>query len=260
MNAKRMTLIGLLICGGSVPLLSGADGGCAFTSTDPAPNVTGKWAITYENTVTVKVNIGGSVYTQTLTGNGGSFSVMHQGKPYSFNLDCARPEVVCPSEVWPTTVDVDQRDAKFQHRMWVKIPTQTCSGQTATPKPAECGMGTPNPDCKPVCMGTVTTTTSDAFGLISETGDKFDLLLGGTFASNGVNCALLGLSGASAGLTTTGTGAQWKATEMRSGTVKTGFAGGCLWVGAIDPMTGKPEALVLGASLEISTPFTGKRL
>lgn len=246
----------------SLPFLGGAQGGgCgAFTATDPAPDVTGRWAITYTNEISVKVNIGGSVYTQTLSGNGGAFSFMHQGKPYSFNLDCARAEVVCPSEVWPTMVDIDQRDTKFTHRMWVKIPTQSCSGQTVTPKPTECGNGTPNPDCKPVCNGTVTTSSADAFGLISETEDKFDLLLGGGFASNGVNCALLSLSGATAGLVTTGTGANWKATDMTNGAVKTGYAGGCLWAGALDPQTGKPEVLVLGASVEISTPFTGKRL
>ena len=123
-----------------------------------------------------------------------------------------------------------------------------------------CGSGTPNPECKPVCTGAVTTTTADAFGLISETGNHIDLLLGGGFASNGVNCAMLGISGASANLLSTGKGIDWQGTEMTSGTVKTGFAGGCLWVGAVDPLTGKPEALVLGASVEISTPFTGKRL
>lgn len=261
MKTTRIALIGLLACGSSLPFLIGADGGCgAFTSTTPAPDVTGKWAITYGNTLAVKVTIGGSVYSQNLSASGGNFSITHQGKPYSFNLDCARPEVVCPSEVWPTTVDIDQRDAMYKHRMWVKIPTQQCSGMTMAPQASQCGSGTPNPECKPVCSGAVTTTTADAFGLISETGDRFDLLLGGGFASNGVNCALLGISGASATLLSTGKGVDWQGTQMTNGSVKTGFAGGCLWVGAVDPLTGKPEALVLGASLEISTPFTGKRL
>ena len=256
----RITLLGIVVCAGGLPLLMGADGGCgAFTSTSDAPNVAGRWAITYGTDLTVKVNLGGAVYSQPLPACGGAFSVTHQGKPYAFNLDCNRPEVVCPSEVWPTLVDIDQRDAMYKHRMWVKIPVQQCSGQTVAPAKADCGIGTPNPDCKPVCMGTLTTTTSDAFGLISEAGNKFDLLLGGTFATNGVNCALLGISSASANLTTTGTGALWQATELRTGVIQTGFAGGCLWVGAIDPQTGKPEALVLGASIELSTSFSGLR-
>ena len=261
MKTQRSTLIGLLVCG-SLPFLSGADGGCggAFNSTSPAPDVTGKWTISYSNTLTVKVNIGGSVYSQNLPGSGGAFSVTHGGKAYAFNLDCSRPEVVCPSEVWPTSVNIDQRDAMYKHRMWVKIPTQQCSGVTTAPQSSQCGSGTPNPECKPVCSGSIVSGSADAFGLISEAGDRFDLLLGGSFASNGVNCALLGISAASAQIGSTGKGIDWQATSMTQGTVKTGFAGGCLWAGALDPLTGKLEALVLGASLEISTPFTGVRL
>jgi hypothetical protein len=260
MNTKRFALIGLLACGGSLPFLSGADGGCgSFTSTTPAPDVTGKWTIAYGTTMTVTVNIGGAVYSQSLPAGGGAFTVTHQGKPYSFNLDCSRPEVVCPSEVWPTMVSIDQRDTMYKHRMWVKIPVQQCNGVTTPPPANQCGMGTTNPECKPVCSGSITTSSADAFGLISESGDKFDLLLGGSFATNGVNCALLGISSASASLVSAGQGIDWQATEMRAGAVKTGFAGGCLWAGALDPLTGKPEALVLGASVEIATPFTGKR-
>ena len=140
MKTTRIALIGLLACGSSLPFLIGADGGCgAFTSTTPAPDVTGKWAISYGNTIAVKVTIGGSVYSQNLSASGGNFSITHQGKPYSFNLDCARPEVVCPSEVWPSTIDIDQRDAMYKHRMWVKIPTQQCSGMTMAPQASQCG-------------------------------------------------------------------------------------------------------------------------
>jgi hypothetical protein len=43
--------------------------------------------------------------------------------------------------------------------------------------------------------------------------------------------------------------------SMGDGTIKTAYAGGCLWVG--DPnMDGKTAALVVGASVEISTGFT----
>ncbi len=250
----------LALC--SLPFLMGANaggGGCSFNSTTDAPDVAGNWGITYGATMEVDVKVGGSTYHQSLTPTGGTFSFMHQGAPFSFNVDCSRPEVVCPSEVWPTQVAVDQRDPTYQHRMWVKIPTQTCSGQTVAPKPAECGTGTPNPDCKPVCTGTVTTSSADAFGLINEAGDRFDLLLGGGFASNGVNCVLLGLSAASAGLQTTRQGGQWTANNMTGGAVKTGYAGGCLWAGAVDA-NGNPSATVLSASVEITTSFTGKRL
>jgi hypothetical protein len=234
-------------------------GGCgAFNSTAPAPDVTGQWAITYGDGLNIKVTIGGAVYSQTLPASGGTFVVNHQGQPFTFNLDCSRPEVVCPSEVWPASVSIDQRDATYQHRMWVKIPTQTCSGQTVAPKASECGQGTPNPDCKPVCTGEVTTSSVDTFGLIDDAGDSFNLLLGGGFATNGINCAMLGLSVASADLVTTKSGTEWDATEMRNGTVTTGYAGGCVWAGPVDAQ-GKPDALVLGATLELSTTFTGER-
>lgn len=251
----------LALC--SLPFLMGANnggGGCggSFNSTTPAPDVAGTWGITYGSTMEIDVKVGGATYHQSLAPGGGTFSFVHQGVPFSFNVDCARPEVVCPSEVWPSQVAIDQRDPMYQHRMWVKIPTQTCSGQTVAPQPADCGTGTTNPDCKPVCTGTVTTGSADAFGLISEAGDRFDLLLGGGFASNGVNCALLGLSVASAGLQTTRLGSVWTANGMTGGAVKTGYAGGCLWAGAVDG-SGKPSATVLGASVEITTTFTGKR-
>ena len=64
------------------------------------------------------------------------------GNPFSFDLDCARPEVLCPSEAWPTTVTAEQRDAAFEHRMIVTLPTQRCSGQMVSPEPGTCGDGT----------------------------------------------------------------------------------------------------------------------
>jgi len=262
-GVKSSTWIGGLgLC--LLPFLMGAGGetgGCggSFSSKTPAPNVSGSWAITYGTTMDVKVTIGTSVYVQSLPLGGGSFSVMHQGAPYAFNVDCSKPEVVCPSEVWPASVSIDQRDQTYQHRMWVRIPTQSCSGTTAAPKPTECGAGTTNPDCKPICNGTVTTSTADAFGLISEDGSKFDLLLGGGIATNGVNCVLLGLSAATAGLETAKSGTLWTASNMTNGSIKTGYAGGCLWAGAVDAQ-GKPTAAgVVGASIEITTPFSGKK-
>lgn len=126
------------------------------------------------------------------------------------------------------------------------------------PLPAECGTGTANPDCKPVCNGTITTSSADAFGLISEAGTDFNLLLGAGIATNGVNCVLLGVSAATAGLATTKLGSVWNATAMTGGAVKTAYAGGCLWAGAVDAQ-GRPSATVLGASVEISTSFTGQK-
>ena len=47
------------------PLLLGAKGdGCAAGSRSPAPDVTGEWAITYDDTLDVEIKIGGAVYQQ----------------------------------------------------------------------------------------------------------------------------------------------------------------------------------------------------
>jgi hypothetical protein len=192
---RRLLAIGIV---GAVPFAMGANGGgCAVNSMAAAPNVAGQWAVQYDPMMNVTVNLGGAAYSQALPAGGGTFSIMHNGQPFMFNVDCSRPEVVCPNEVWPAQVTVDQHDPSYPHRMWVDIPVQSCSGTEQAPDPKQCGAGTLNPDCKPVCTGTVTTTTSQAFGVIADDGNSFDLLLGGGAVTNGLNCALLGRSSAS---------------------------------------------------------------
>jgi hypothetical protein len=88
--------------------------------------VTGAWNITYDDTLDVEIDVGGSVYEQTLPSGGGVVTIDHQGKQLSFDLDCARPEILCPSEAWPTTVTAEQRDANHEHQMVVTLPTQIC--------------------------------------------------------------------------------------------------------------------------------------
>ncbi len=244
----------------AVPFSMGAKGGCggAINSTDAAPDVTGEWAIQYDPTMSIDVNIGGAVYHQSLPSTGGTFTVNHAGTRFDFDVDCSRPEVVCPSEVWPTQVAVDQHDAMYPHRMWVQIPLTQCSGTEQAPDPKTCGAGTLNPDCKPVCSGAVTTTTTQAFGVIADDGGSFDLLLGGGAVTNGLNCALLGVSTAHASLATTGAGTEtWKATQMSAGTITTGYAGGCVWV---DNSDAQAKAAVVGASVVITNKFTGTHL
>ncbi|MBI2897860.1 MAG: hypothetical protein HYY06_30155 [Deltaproteobacteria bacterium] len=247
-----------------VPVVGGAKGGgCggAARSRSPAPDVTGAWAIEYDDTLGVEIRIGGAVYTDEIGAQGGSVTIDHEGQPLTFDLDCERPEVVCPSEAWPDEVTAEQRLAEYPHQMIVTLPTQTCSGQLVEPDPADCGEGTPNPDCDQVCDGEVATTSREVFGVIAEDGSSFDLLLGAGIASNGFNCVLLGISVAQADLVNTGSaeGGDWRSTRMDNGAVTTGYAGGCLWVG--DPDADQElEALVLGASIEFTTGFTGTRL
>jgi hypothetical protein len=244
-----------------LPLLGGAKGdGCASNSRSPAPDVAGTWDIAYDDVLGVEITIGGAVYQETLGATGGSFTIDHEGQPLSFDLDCARPEVLCPSEAWPAQVEAEQRNTTFEHRMIVTLPTQQCSGQMVAAVPAECGAGTNNPDCEAVCDGEVTVRQVERFGVIGETGETFRLYLGAGVITNGFNCALLGVSLADAELSSTGTadGGDWQATSMDNGLVTVAYAGGCLWAG--DPnLDGELEALLIGASVTFTTGFTGTR-
>ncbi|MCB9596558.1 MAG: hypothetical protein H6719_27790 [Sandaracinaceae bacterium] len=243
------------------PMSMGARGGCgAVSSTTPAPDVDGRWAITYDDSLEVTVNIGGSTYDATLPAEGGTVEIVHGGVTIPFTLDCSRPEIVCPSEAWPGEVSVEQRDPTYPHRMWVQIPEQVCMGETVAPAENECGAGTLNPDCEDVCDGEITTVQHDRFGVINEPGSRFDLLLGAGIATNGVNCVLLGVSAAHADIESVGEAQtpDWTASQFQNGEVVVGYGGGCLWAGDPD-MDGELEALVLGASITFRTGFTGAR-
>ncbi len=123
-----------------------------------------------------------------------------------------------------------------------------------------CGAGTNNPDCDLVCDGAIQVSEQQRFGVIGENGDSFRLYLGAGVVTNGINCALLGVSLADANLVNSGSEANdnWVAEQMVDGLVTVGYAGGCLWAGDTN-MDGNLEALVLGASVEFTTGFTGER-
>jgi len=243
----------------SLPALMGAQGdGCAAGSQSPAPDVRGTWRIDYDDTIGVEVKIGGAVYNAELGAAGGTVTIDHAGKPYSFALDCARPDVVCPSEAWPSQVLIEQRDVSRQHQMIVNLPAAQCDQALTQPAPGTCGAGTSNPNCDLVCGGDVTVRTQQAFGVIGEAGESFRLFLGGGIVTNGLNCAMLGYSVADADLVTAGArGADWEATEMQAGLVTIGYGGGCLFAGTID---GQNQALLVGAEVKFTTGFTGAKL
>jgi hypothetical protein len=260
MNIGRTVMVGLVVA--SVPLLGGGKGcGGAVNSETPAPSVNGLWSVAYDDMVDVEITIGGSVYNEQVSAAGGMVTVTHAGTAISFDVDCSRPEVVCPSEAWPTEVGAEMRNDRFPHRMWVTLPRQECSGTTAPADPTMCGEGTGNPDCEDVCNGEIVTREREVFGVIDEEGNSFDLFLGAGVATNGINCGMLGISTAHAQLINSGTAGEmdWRVEQMSPGEVVVGYAGGCLWVGDPD-MDGTLEALVIGATLKFTTGFTATRV
>lgn len=258
MSRKLITAVALLAAS---PLLTGARGdGCAAGSRSPAPDVTGTWAITYDDTLDVTIQIGGAVYEQQIGVQGGLITIDHEGQPLTFDLDCSRPEILCPSEAWPGQVTIEQRNTVYEHQMIVTLPTQRCTGALVEPAPDQCGPGTNNEACDSVCTGDVVVDEVERFGVIGESGDSFRLYLGAGIATNGLNCALLGASVADGYLGVEGEPgtAEWRATTMDAGVVTVGYAGGCLWAG--DPnLDGELEALLIGASVKFTTGFTGIR-
>jgi hypothetical protein len=257
-HRARFVLIRFAPLAVALPMLMGARGdGCAAGSRSPAPDVTGVWDITYDDALSVTVRIGGAVYTEELGAQGGSFTITHEGQPLTFDLDCARPEILCPSEAWPETVEVEQRNTTYEHQMIVTLPTQSCEGTLDQPDAESCGAGTNNPACDLVCNGEVAVAGTERFGVIGESGDTFRLYLGAGIATNGLNCALLAASVADAyiGSEAEGTDA-WHAVSFEDGEVTVGYAGGCLWAGDPD-MDGELEALLISASIEFVTGFTG---
>jgi hypothetical protein len=257
-NRSRLAL--LLVSFLGVPLVTGAKGDCgAVNSRTAAPDVEGAWSVAYDDSLAVEIAIGGAVHTREIGAGGGTITIDHDGVPFTFDLDCSRVEVVCPSEAWPEEVTAAMREPEFPHRMWVTLPMQECNGTRRAALASECGDGTSNPDCEDVCEGEVITRPRDTFGVIGEDGTSFQLFLGAGIATNGVNCALLGVSEAHADLRTTGSPeGDWQAIAMENGEVIASYSGGCLWVGDPD-MDAELEALAVGASVKFTTGFTASR-
>ncbi len=247
-------------------LVMGADderaSGCDRLQNDPTiPDTTGTWDIHYDDTLTVELAIGGATYTSTVGVAGGAIIFDDvNGQPLTFDLDCERDDVLCPSEVWPETVTISQEPDGIDAIVKVDLPSQTCDGEMVEADQERCGEGTHNPLCEEVCDGEMITTVAQTLGVVNSTGPKISVFLGAGAASNGINCALLGVSVAEATLSTIGDAGHdtLEATSFDNGEVKTGYAGGCLWADDIDG-DAELEALVLSASIVFKTGFTGTR-
>lgn len=254
--------LGLLLTVGALMGAGGDDEGgrgCgSLWSKSEAPDMAGTYDVEYEDEIAVEIAIGGAVYTAEIGVQGGAVAITHEDTPITFDLDCAREEVVCPSEAFPAEVKAAAHDVRFPHQVDIFLPAQECDGDLVAPSSSECGQGTDNPDCEDVCMGEMITVERPVLGSISEDGDAFDVLLGAGVASNGINCGLLGVSVAKADLVTEEDGMTWTVEELDDGEIITGYSGACLWADDVD-MDGDLEAAVLGATLKFTSGFTAKK-
>ncbi|MHB8879057.1 MAG: hypothetical protein ACYC8T_35595 [Myxococcaceae bacterium] len=107
MRAPSSAVVVLLVmagCGGK------GTGGRAPTETW---DVSGNYALTYDNHLTLKLGLAGGVREATVNGYGGiaDFGTLN-GQPLKLDLTefCARPEVECPSETFWSSVAIDQLD------------------------------------------------------------------------------------------------------------------------------------------------------
>lgn len=244
---------------GCAPADGGGGGGgdIAAGNTRGTPDVRGEWALAWEDDLEVEITIGGTSYTETLGPQGGLLTINHNGEPFTFDLDCSRRAVVCPSEVWPDSVTFDQDLGYFPRNVYVTIPSHECDGELVDVDAAECG---PEAETCQRCDGNTVLTETETIGRISFSNDRLAVFLNGGIVTNGVNCALLGLSVARADLETTDPeSGDYRGVALANGSVITGFAGGCLWVADPDA-DGTTEALAVGASIKFTTHFSGEAL
>jgi hypothetical protein len=237
----------------------GGDGGefAAGNTRRGAPDVRGAWALAWQDDLEVAITIGGTTYSETLGPQGGLLTLDHDGRPFTFDLDCSRQAVVCPSEVWPERVTFDQDLSFFPRNVYVTIPSHACDGDLVDVDPAACG---PEAETCQQCDGDTVPSETETIGRISFDNERLVVFLNGGIVTNGANCALLGLSVASADLETTDPqSGDYRAEALTNGRVITGFAGGCMWVADPDA-DGTSEALAVGAAITFTTHFTGEAL
>lgn len=271
-NAARV-LMTLVICGSAFAgLCTGLE---RWFSTNPAPDMQGQWDVTYDDRISVEIDIGGSVYSGHVTGDSGSISFTHDGNDVNLPLNCSLAWVVCPSEIFPDTVELEQRQFQERpHQVHMTVNTTECAGSPRLPDESagECDSSDENRPCDQEICDDVIETSSTTIGTISDPGETserhpdFDinLLLGGDFAMPTANCVLTSWSIAQADITYTGyydvdaTEPTMDGTGLTNGEIITEYGGACFWFEET-AYTGDLRAALLGATITLTTGFTAEK-
>lgn len=244
MNARRLRLVSVCVGMAAAPLLLGARGGCGGGG-DPSdiPDMGGTWSLTFNDDLSVEVDIGGTVYNPTLAAGSSQVTLTHDGMPVSYSVDCSRELIACPSELLPPSVQITQ-DRTNPRQVSLEITESECRG-------GEIVEGT--------CTGTVITSTTTRNGTIAADGSGFTIVLGGGAVVAG-SCALLTISVANGDLVSSGSAADGTLTadEIVNGELVTAFGGGCLLVGMgdLDPTL---EVAAAGATVQLRSTYTATR-
>jgi hypothetical protein len=247
MNAKRLGRLGLCALIAGAPVLMGQrGGGCGGGGgggdggTAEIPDMSGQWTLTFNDDLSVEVDVAGTVYNPALGGGESTVTVTHDGQPITYNVDCSRELIVCPSELLPPVVTITQTRVN-PRQVSVEITEQECRGEVAE------GM----------CTGTVVERTTTRNGTITADGTGFTIILGGGVVVAG-SCALLAISVANGDLVTSGSGSTLRADSIANGELITAFAGGCLVAGMADLDPGI-EAAAVGATIQLRSTYTATR-
>lgn len=258
--AVLMTLSCGLACGGGDPV---------------ERDVTGNYAIRYDDQLRLQLNVGGAIREVTMNGYGGvaDFGVIN-GSPVTLDLTdfCAKPEVQCPSELLWSKVAVDQPDLErgADLQTLVVIDNEQRTFDAGVRAPAVAGLiDHANNDRFIIGLGAEAGVNGNCAALgISLAGGRFsrvgerevtsleprtqkgrpcaldagvDADAGALLADGGVDCSLVEVTKlvAPAGAVVNG---------VKDGTVFVGWAGGCAFGPAL-----------VGATLTLQTGFTGTR-
>jgi hypothetical protein len=210
-------LVSALACGGGSEKVQDSAG-------NPDQDVRGVYALTWSGVYTLRMDIGGAVQEQQANGETGIVTFnAPDGSPLEIDLAgfCADPAVVCPSEVLPDRVAIDQDDPLVEQdvhslRMWdPEDPSVVRSGlvrhETGQFLFTLEGEGDGDSSCGALALS----------------------LAGGTFAQ----------SGAAADSADTAIPPSWSITN---GKVAVGWLGVCAW-----------EGLAVAATLSMETSYTG---
>jgi hypothetical protein len=89
--------------------LAALGSGCGKTAASGlSPDFAGEWDVTYDDSIRFELRLEGQVQRSELAEPGGQVVLGDAGAALEFDVDCTRPDVVCPTEVWPRELVLTQ--------------------------------------------------------------------------------------------------------------------------------------------------------